>query len=150
MIILTDTREKPGHRWSFGEIETITKKLDTGDYSLLGFEDVVCIERKKSVSEIAINLGSDCKRFNKELERMKLYKYAYIICEFTLEALMGFPYNCSIPKSQLSKIRINAKYLVKRMSSMYIEYGINVIYCTDKNEAISQAIEIFNKVENNG
>jgi hypothetical protein len=143
MKIIIDTREQLP--WSFGEFDTVSRKLDTGDYSIEGLEEVLCIERKKSTAEIAINLGKDCKRFNKELERMLQFKYAYIICEFTLTNLASFPHNCSIPKYQLSKIRINAKYLIKRMKEIE-EMGINVIYCNNKFEAEDRAIEIFNLV----
>ena len=55
--VIRDTREKKGHGWWFDESSHCTgtevKKLDVGDYSIKGREEIVCIERKESVSEIA-------------------------------------------------------------------------------------------------
>jgi len=36
--------------------DPIKKKLDTGDYSIVGLEEIFCIERKKSIEEIAGNI----------------------------------------------------------------------------------------------
>ena len=51
--VIKDTREKDG--WTFTEYDKCEgmdmDALHTGDYTLKGFEDVVCIERKASVSE---------------------------------------------------------------------------------------------------
>ena len=70
--VIKDTREQDG--WIFApydrcegmEVDT----LHTGDYTLKGFEDIVCVERKASVSEIATNLGKKKKAFYNEMERM--------------------------------------------------------------------------------
>ena len=52
--IIVDTREQ--QPWSFDFNEIAVAKLDTGDYSVAGLEEILCIERKKSVSEIANNI----------------------------------------------------------------------------------------------
>ena len=62
--IIIDTREQQA--WEFPRHATANKKLDTGDYSLAGMEEVLCIERKKSVSEIASNITE--KRFEDVLD----------------------------------------------------------------------------------
>ena len=58
--VIKDTREQNGYY--FSKFNTcagmIEHKLDTGDYSIQGFEDKICIERKGCVEELAINLGS--------------------------------------------------------------------------------------------
>jgi hypothetical protein len=144
--IICDTREHKGYEWSFGDVETVTKKLDTGDYSLEGFENLICIERKKSPSELAINIGKDSVRFNKELERMKDYKYAYILCEFSLGEAIDFPIGSNIPKSKLKHIRITGKYLVKVISTYKEKYNIDVIYCGDREGCIEKALELFHSI----
>ena len=57
--VIRDTREQEGYYFSeYGLCEgMIDQKLDTGDYSIQGMEDKVCIERKGCVEELAINLG---------------------------------------------------------------------------------------------
>ena len=145
MIIIRDTREKEGI-WEFADAEIIERKLDSGDYSLSGLEEVVCIERKKSTSEIANNLGKDINRFTRELERMKSFPFAYIICEFTLQDVLSFPKGTNIKPSLLKDVRINGKYLVKLLSSFKEKYGIEVIYAGNRDNAIIKAEEIFNTV----
>ena len=52
--IIIDTREQ--QPWSFEDYVVANKKLDTGDYSIEGLQDVFAIERKKSINEIANNI----------------------------------------------------------------------------------------------
>ena len=55
--IIVDTREQTP--WEFGFHNTAKRKLDTGDYSMEGYESLFTIERKRSVSEIANNLSEN-------------------------------------------------------------------------------------------
>ena len=61
--VIKDTREQDGYTFeSFTGRYTsckgmVVKKLDTGDYSLEGLEDKLCIERKGRVSELAITIN---------------------------------------------------------------------------------------------
>ena len=61
-IIVIDSREQKPFRFSPG-IETVTAALKAADYSLLGLEDDVAIERKSlsdllgSITPIAPSLG---------------------------------------------------------------------------------------------
>lgn len=147
MKIICDTREHAGHAWSFGDIETETRKLDTGDYSLAGLENIVCVERKKSPSEVAINIGSDSVRFNKELERMRSFEFAFILLEFTLEDALRFPEGSNIPRSKWSKIRVGGKFLVKTLSTYKEKYNIDVYYCGDREGCIEKALDLFSYVQ---
>lgn len=149
MIIIRDTREKIGY-WDFsffGHDEKVTK-LDTGDYSLVGYENILCIERKKSTSEIATNIGKDCKRFEAELLRMKDFKHKYLILEFSVANLLEFPKNSGMTKVQMSKVRINPQFLMKRLNEYEQDYGITVIFAGNKDNAIDVALDIFNEVVN--
>lgn len=91
--VIRDKREKPGHGWMFEEhrncLGTSVQHLKTGDYTLIGYEDLLCIERKGSVKEFVSNLYQ--KRFTNELERMKDFKYPVVILEFELEDLTRWP-----------------------------------------------------------
>ena len=115
--VIKDTREQDGYTFikekarGFECLGMINKKLDTGDYSLLGFEDKICIERKASTSELANNLGKDKYRFLKEIERMRAFPHKFIILEFTLEDLMNFPEGAGIPQENLNSIKITNKYM---------------------------------------
>ena len=79
--VIKDTREQDG--WTFERFDTryhtctgmVLQKLETGDYSLKGMENIFCVERKGSVAELAQNLGKDKYRFFAEIERMKSIKH---------------------------------------------------------------------------
>ena len=102
--IIKDTREQDGYTFesSSSRYHTcngmISRKLDTGDYSIEGLEDKLCIERKASVVEFANNVGHDQVRFLKEIERMKDFRYKFLVLEFSLTDLMKFPEGSSIPE----------------------------------------------------
>ena len=71
-MVIKDTREQEGYYFSkyntcAGMIE---RKLDTGDYSIEGMEEFICIERKGCVEELAVNLGQKKYAFMNEISRM--------------------------------------------------------------------------------
>ena len=70
--VIQDTREQDGWFFSpYDKCEGMERStMLTGDYTLKGYEDVVCIERKASVAEIAMNLGKKKKPFQEEMQRM--------------------------------------------------------------------------------
>ena len=110
MKILKDTREQKG--WTFDEVEgnVAVGKLDTGDYTVEGFEGVLCVERKGTFAELAGNLVED--RFWRELERMSKFKHPYVICEFELKDIVNYPYNMGPLKD---KIKIKGSFLLKKI-----------------------------------
>lgn len=126
MKIIIDTREQKA--WTFDDIEVINTKLDTGDYSIEGFADQIVIERKSSVSELAMNIVS--KRFWNELERMKDIKYRIIICEFTEEDVATYP--SKMPKYLRSRIRVRGKFILSKIREIEKEYKIKVEFCKNK------------------
>ena len=79
--IIVDTREQIPRE--FGYHNTAKRKLDTGDYSIEGFEDILAVERKKSVGELATNLSES--RFKDVLNRLSKIKHPYMVFEFSLD-----------------------------------------------------------------
>lgn len=145
--VIRDTREKSG--WEFDDqycSEVISGTLKTGDYTIAGFEDSLCIERKATVLEIAGNLGSNYKRFMKEIDRMKQFKHAYVICEFSLDELLRYPYCSGISKSLIQKIRINGYFLLSRILDIELNHGIHFIFCDNRKNAMFVTTRIFRKL----
>ena len=139
MIILQDTKEKQPWNFSFYNVEVEKKSLKTGDYSLKNFSNKVCIERKKTTGEIAINFGSKKKQFTNELLRMCLFPHKLIIFEFPEEYLDFFPNKSSIPQKTLKYIKISSYYLKKCIYSIKDTYGIDIIFCNNKEQAEQEA-----------
>ena len=108
--LIIDTREQKPINIASGKIfEGIVRdKLDTGDYSIVGLESILCIERKGEVSEFAQNIFQE--RFIKELERTTLYKYVFVLFEFDMYDLLLFPKN--LPLKVQKKIHYNGKFVL--------------------------------------
>ena len=146
--VLKDTREKNG--WDFESHDSceavITETIKTGDYTIKGFEEQLCIERKARTSEIAMNLGRYRDRFERELERMTAYKYSYILLEFDVDDLMSYPKGSGIPLKRWKSIKVTGRYMLNLLIQFEIQYGVNVIFCGDKENAEYIANTIFKKV----
>lgn len=87
--IIVDKQEK--HPLPFTELPVLVEKLDTGDYSYLGGQRDFCVERK-SLEDLTSCVGSDRKRFEYQLQRLKAYDFARLLIVGTQEQLMGQDY----------------------------------------------------------
>jgi len=66
------------------------KALKSGDYSLIGCEDSIAIERK-SLSDALGCIGTECRRFEAELARLRDMQFAALIIECGLRDLLTAP-----------------------------------------------------------
>lgn len=73
-----DTREQTP--WSLDPLKTQRGTLTTGDYSIVGLEREIAIERK-SLSDLLGCIGGSRKRFEEELERLQSYMTRCVIVE---------------------------------------------------------------------
>ena len=140
--IIIDTREQIP--WEFGFHNTAKKKLDTGDYSIEGFENILAIERKKSVSEIATNLSES--RFKDVLERLSKIKHPYMVFEFSLDEVYSFPVGSDIPKKLWDKLKISGNYIIKRLIEIQLEYNIQIVFCGDASNAERFSSSIMKRI----
>ena len=150
MEIIQDTREKePWHLTSFASVSSqVVETVSAGDYTIRGKETLITIDRKKRPAELANNLGMYKDRFARELERMQRYTFRYVICEFPYEKLLMFPRGSGLPKRIQRKVRARGKFLVKQVDKMSEEYGVEFIFCNNRDEAQEKAIELFTEALN--
>lgn len=140
--IIVDTREqKP---WSFSTQATANHKLDTGDYSIQGYENLLAIERKRNVAEFANNITE--KRFVDVVDRLSKIKHSYILFEFDMEDVMRYPIGSDIPKRLWDKIRISPAFIMKHIIDLQIDHNIKIMFCGDSDNAEKVALSIMRKV----
>lgn len=140
--IIVDTREqKP---WTFEHHAKANIKLDTGDYSIQGLENVLAIERKRNVAEFANNITE--KRFVDVVERLSKTPYAFILFEFNMDQIMSYPIGSDIPKRLWDKIRISPSFLIKHILDLQIHHNIKIIFCDNSDNAEKIALSIMRKV----
>ena len=133
--IIVDTREQ--QPWSFDHHVVSCEKLDTGDYSVRGLENTLCIERKKSVSEIANNITE--KRFKDVIDRMTPYKYSFMLFEFELEDILIYPVGSNVPKRMWDKIRISPNFILKNLIEFQLLHNIKINNFSNEYILINQS-----------
>jgi ERCC4-type nuclease len=92
IVIAVDTREQRPYRFPRWEPRT----LAAGDYSLIGHETRVAVERK-SKADAYSSLGRGRARFKREMERLSRLEYAAVVIECSLDDFLTPP-----PFSQMS------------------------------------------------
>lgn len=167
--VIKDTREKDG--WFFSKYDKCegmdVSTLHTGDYTIKGYEDVICIERKASVSEIAMNLGKKKSAFYREMERIKDYDFKYMLLEFSASDVINYPQSLlsdsdkdiyrraksgeiALPDFKrfhvVDQTKISGKYLLKCLLEISIKYEINVMFCDNKDNAFIVCNSIFKRL----
>lgn len=81
LTIIEDSREQNPLDFSgFRGVNVVHQGLKTGDYSIQGYEDKICFERK-SAPDLISTLSAGHERFLREVERMKSYEEKYILVE---------------------------------------------------------------------
>ena len=140
--IIVDTREQ--QPWSFSNYTIANRKLDTGDYSIEGLEDTLCIERKKSVSEFANNIVES--RFKDVIMRMSQLKYSFLLLEFDLKDVLIYPVGSTVPKKMWDKIKISPAFLIKNLLDLELFHNIKVVFCGNSSNAEKMAEHILKKV----
>ena len=147
-VILKDTREKNG--WNFESsdrcLAVANWGLKTGDYTAKGLEKELVIERKASTGELAMNLGKKRKAFEAEIVRMSKFRWKYVIMEFSIDDLMNFPENSGIPKKQRQYVRMNGKFMWKKLREYEEQYGVELVFALNKENAEQRAMIIFDEV----
>ena len=140
--IIVDTREQ--HPWVFDKMEKSVSKLDTGDYSLKGMEEIFCIERKRSVSEFANNITE--KRFKDVVDRLSKVQHAFLLFEFDLEDVLIYPVGSNVPKRMWDKLRISPKFILKHINELQLLQNVKVLFCGNASNAEKMALALMRKV----
>lgn len=74
--LITDTREQTPLR--FEHYPSLRGTLQTGDYSIQGLEDEFCVERK-TLDDLIGCMTRERDRFERELHRMRGYRFARVL-----------------------------------------------------------------------
>jgi ERCC4-type nuclease len=61
-------------------VPRVVRHLETGDYSIDGWEDRICVERK-TLEDLYGTLGKGRERFEREFERMRAMPFAAVVVE---------------------------------------------------------------------
>ena len=121
-VVLVDTREQ--YPLSFDCFpnwiaETRKQKLDTGDYSVQGMEELLILERK-SLPDLISTLIHNRKRFFKSCERLAEYRWRALLVEASYEDIKS-PYDEGFTEAHPNAVS-------GTLDALEVKFGIPVIY----------------------
>ncbi len=123
-ILIIDTREQEPYEFDPETVEVKRQALVAGDYSIDGFEDQVCIERK-SLQDYVQSVIKQRDRFLREVKKLTEMPHCCIVVECDLSDVMGKRYRSGAhPNSVLGATL-----------SLMIDYKIPVCFCSDRQLA---------------
>lgn len=124
--VIIDNREQRPLFQNINKLRILNDTLKIGDYSIKGFQDEFCIERKM-VSDFYSFIGRERKKTIKKLERMAVMDWSALAVEEDIESLL-------LPQmySQVSP-ETARQFLV----SVNVRYGIHV-FCNRDREQIEK------------
>jgi ERCC4-type nuclease len=122
LTLIVDSREQQALQ--FKNFPSEVRGLRTGDYSLIGFEDVFTVERK-SISDLIGSLTAGRDRFFRELDRMQSYQF---------KRLLVIGKRSDIEKGNYRSTAHPASILAS-LNTIEVRFNIPVIFTTDEREA---------------
>jgi len=122
--IVVDTREQAAYHFAHikPRPEVIYKALKSADYSLLGYEDKIGIERKQ-LGDLFQSTGRNRSRFEREFERLSKFEYAALVIEAGLGDIFKNPPHHS---------EMNPKAVFRTLVSWSIRYGVHIWNAPDR------------------
>lgn len=126
LTLIVDTREQDGLSFDgFKGVETVSHGLKTGDYSIQGYENSICFERK-SVADLVGTLIKGHERFLREMDRMKEFEVAYILVENTAGAVYRY----------CDKFGWELKFdtIMQSLLAYAYHYHVRVRFCKDRED----------------
>ena len=122
--IVVDTREQNPFVFIGFQASTKPATLHTGDYSIKGFEEKICIERK-SLGDLASCMTIGRERFERELERMRSMECAAVIVEEPF---------CNITKGNY-RSKLNVKSFEQSILSFMFRYKVPFLFGQSRRHA---------------
>ncbi len=145
--LIVDTREK--RPWSFdGDPDfedVIHTKLEVGDYSIVGLEQHICIERKLSADELYVNVFNKInrERLRREMERFRGVTHRFIIIEEDLSDVLdpdSYYVNTSGRNKRSKKMPI--AIIMRELLDFMLNYGVHVIFTGGKGQNLAKSLLI--------
>lgn len=115
--IVVDTREQTP--LIFPSLPTTKGTLRSGDYSILGLEELFSIERKSINDLVCCCTGDNRRRFEAELHRLRGYRFKRLV-------IVGRPSDVA---DHRYRSQISPAAVLGSISSFEVRYDIPVIWC---------------------
>jgi DNA excision repair protein ERCC-4 len=125
MKIIVDSREQLPFYFDKYECSTCRTALPAGDYSLVGFEDRIAIERKSLDDLVGCLMGADRERFERELCKAKSYDFFAVVVEASMEDLANGRY----------RSKMKAHSALQSVTAMTVRHRIPFMFAGNRRGA---------------
>lgn len=126
--VAIDTREQQPYAFE----GAVIKSLPTGDYSIVGLEDRVTVERKSKVDAYG-SLGHGRARFRREFERLSHYDYAVVVIEDTVQGFLQRP----------AHSKMNPRAAINTLIAWAVRYRIPVFFAGDREHGRALTLRLL-------
>jgi ERCC4-type nuclease len=130
LIVAVDTREKQPYQFTKAERKTLV----TGDYSIVGLENLIAVERKTHIDAFS-SLGRARARFEREMLRLSKLDYAAVVIESSLSEFLIPP----------AFSRLNPRSAVITLIAWSIKYGVHVFFACDREHGNALTRQLLEK-----
>lgn len=124
VTIVIDTREQEGYSFDPRLAATVRRALPAGDYSVMGLENIVAVERK-SLDDFVSTVIHSRTRFRKELRKLAEYRAACVVVEAGLLEVLLHRYR--------GDAHPNA--VVGSALSIILDFRVPVFFCSNRQAA---------------
>lgn len=122
IVIVADSREQAPYSFEQWPVNVVRAGLPAGDYSLIGFEDRVAVERKTLDDLIGCLMGKERDRFQRELSKLRPYESAAVIIEATL---------CDITRGRY-RSQMKPQAALQSIATFFVRCGVPFLFCGDR------------------
>jgi ERCC4-type nuclease len=122
--IVVDTREQQPYAFA---CPTVHRKLDAGDYSVVGHEDAVAVERK-SLQDFTHTVIHESNRFNIELRKLAVCDASCVVVEADLDDVLRGRATTQLRAVAPASVLGAALHITLR-------YGVPVFWCGSRQAA---------------
>jgi DNA excision repair protein ERCC-4 len=126
-VIVVDIREQTP--LPFSRLKTQPGKLVSGDYSVVGLEELFAVERKTVADLVGCCMGASRERFERELHRLRGFRFKRLL-------IVGARAEV---ETQRYRSRISPKAVLATLSAFEVRYDLPVVFSPTPESA---AIEV--------
>jgi DNA excision repair protein ERCC-4 len=125
-VIVVDSREQTP--LIFTRLKSVVIGLDTGDYSFVGAETTFAVERKSIQDLVACCVGDNRERFERELIRLRGYRFKRLLLVGALSAV----------EMQQYRGKVTPKTVLNTLAAFEARYDMPVVWCPSPESAALQ------------
>jgi len=125
-IIIVDTREQ--EPLTFTHLESRRGTLMSGDYSVVGLENLFAVERKSIADLASCCVGENRSRLERECHRLRGFRFKRLLIVGTEEQIFRAQYHSSVAP----------KAILATLSAFEVRWDLPVVFCETPEKAALQ------------